>query len=56
MHNPNRKENIKASPASTNYELSLYGGVEDSLNVRVEYQAADQILSFYVALESLSSS
>ena len=35
---------------------SLYGGVEDSLNVRVEYRAADQILSFYVALESLSSS
>ena len=28
----------------------LYGGVEDSPNVSVEYQAADQILSFYVAL------
>ena len=33
-----------------------YGGVKEAPNVSVEYQAADQILSFYVALESLPSS
>ena len=34
----------------------LYGGVKEAPNVSVEYQAADQILSFYVALESLPTS
>ena len=34
----------------------LYGGVKEAPNVSAEYQAADQIPSFYVALESLPSS
>ena len=34
----------------------LYGGVKEAPNVSAEYQAADQILSFYVPLESLPSS
>ena len=34
----------------------LYGGVKEAPNVSVEYQAADQIPSFYVALESHPSS
>ena len=34
----------------------LYGGVKEAPNVSVEYQAANQILSFYVVLESLPSS
>ena len=34
----------------------LYGEVKEAPNVSVEYQAADQIPSFYVALESLQSS
>ena len=36
--------------------MVLYGGVKEAPNVSAEYQAADQIPSFYVALESLPSS
>ena len=43
-------------PCLNSLRVVLYGGVKEAPNVSVEYQASDQILSFYVALESLPSS